>query len=74
MNLEQSYYELYGDNDITKFRYGQLMDIMERAGKERPSALKKYDKEGNVWYHSEKMVGMMLYVDRFSGNLAGFEK
>lgn len=74
MNLEQSYYELYGDNDITKFRYGQLMDIMERAGKERPSALKNYDKAGNVWYHSEKMVGMMLYVDRFSGNLAGFEK
>lgn len=74
MDLEQSYYELYGDNDITKFRYGQLMDIMERAAGNRSSALKKYDKLGNVWYHSQKMVGMMLYVDRFSDNLEGFEK
>lgn len=74
MDLRQSYYDLYGNNDITSYRYGQLMDIIAKAKKERSAELKKQDTLGNDWYLSEKMVGMMLYVDRFSKDLKGFEE
>lgn len=74
MDIQNAYYELYGDNDITRYRFGQLMRIMENAEKNRPSALKKADEAGNGWYQSEKMIGIMLYVDRFSENLKAFEK
>ncbi len=74
MDLENSYYELYGTNDITKYRWKQLLSIMEHAKNTRSSALKQADKQGNSWYQSEKMVGMMLYVDKFSENLVEFEK
>ena len=74
MDLEKSYYELYGNNEITQYRFGQLMSIMENAKKKRPSALAGADEAGNDWYQSEKMVGIMLYVDRFSDNLKEFEK
>ena len=73
MDLRQSYYDLYGDNEITSYRYGQLTDIIARAKKERNADLKKQDALGNDWYLSEKMVGIMLYVDRFSADLKGFE-
>ncbi len=74
MDLQKCYFELYGDNDISGYRFGQLMSIMENAKKNRPSALSKADEAGNDWYQSEKMVGIMLYVDRFSDNLKNFEK
>jgi len=74
MDLENSYYELYGTNDIIKYRWKQLLSIMEHAKNTRSSALKQADKQGNSWYQSEKMVGMMLYVDKFSENLVEFEK
>lgn len=74
MDLKSSYFELYGTNEITQYRWEQLLSIMEQAQKTRPSALKKADREGNAWYQSEKMIGMMLYVDKFSNNLTEFEK
>ena len=73
-DLREYYRELYGDNDITNYRYGQLDDIIAKAKKERPAALKKADKGGSGWYISEKMVGIMLYVDKFSRDLYEFEK
>lgn len=76
MSLEKLkiYYEdLYGTNGITSFRYGQLMDIVEKAKKERSEDLKKQDIQGNSWYLSEKMVGMMLYIDKFSKDLTQLE-
>ena len=73
-DLGEYYRELYGDNDITNYRYGQLEDIIAKAKKERPAALKKADKGGSGWYISEKMVGIMLYVDKFSHDLYEFEK
>lgn len=72
--LKEYYRELYGDNEITNYRYGQLEEIIEKARSDRSAALKAFDKEDGSWYLSEKMVGMMLYVDRFSTDLVGFEK
>ncbi|MDO4344064.1 MAG: alpha-amylase family protein [Eubacteriales bacterium] len=74
MDLKQNYYHLYGTNELTEFRFRQLEEIIAKAKKERPAALKKQDAAGNDWYLSEKMAGMMLYVDRFSTDLYGFEK
>ena len=74
MDLKNSYYEVYGNSDMTGLRYEQLRKIMEEAREKRPAALKKADEAGNDWYQSEKMIGMMLYVDRFSNDLAGFEE
>lgn len=73
MELKQSYFELYGENEITQYRWEQLQEIIAAAKAGRSPELKKQDKEGNQWYLSEKMAGMMLYVDRFSENLKGFE-
>lgn len=74
MDLKQSYYDLYCANDLTDYRFDQLMEIIEKAKKERSPKLKKQDNAGDDWYLSEKMVGMMLYVDRFSTDLYEFEK
>lgn len=73
MDLKQSYYRLYGDNELTDYRFAQLEEIIAKAKKERSPELKQQDQKGNDWYLSEKMVGMMLYVDRFSTDLYGFE-
>lgn len=72
--LRTYYFGLYGENGITQFFYDQLMEIMKTAKADRSAALKKQDKKGNDWYLSEKMVGMMLYLDKFSENLSDFEK
>lgn len=74
MNLREAYTELYGDNEITAYRYAQLEKIIAKAKKERSAALRKADAEGNSWYLSQDMAGIMLYVDRFAENLKGFEK
>ena len=65
--LRAAYYGIYGENGITDFFYDQLVNIIATAKKKRSAALKKQDKGGNSWYLSEKMVGMMLYLDKFSG-------
>ena len=72
--LRTYYFGLYGENGITQFFFDQLMEIMEKARAGRSTALRKQDKKGNDWYLSEKMVGMMLYLDKFSDNLSSFEK
>lgn len=71
--LQDYYKELYGDNEITGYRWRQLEEIIAKAKKERAPELKKADKEGSSWYLSEKMAGIMLYVDKFSEDLKGFE-
>ena len=71
--LYELYKGLYGDNDLTNYRWSQLVQIIETAIAHRPADLKREDKKGSGWYLSEKMVGMMLYVDRFSKDLFDFE-
>lgn len=71
--LRSLYYGLYGENGITNYFFDQLMEIMETAKLNRSPQLKKQDKGGNSWYLSGKMVGIMLYLDKFSENLKKFE-
>lgn len=74
MNLQESYYEIFGRNDLTDYRFRQLEEIMERAAVDRSGALKKADRLGSSWYQSQNMAGIMLYLDRFSENLTEFER
>lgn len=74
MNLQESYYEIFGRNELTDYRFHQLEDIMERAAAGRSGELKKADRLGSSWYQSQNMAGIMLYLDRFSENLTEFEK
>lgn len=72
--LQDYYKELYGDSEVTTYRWNQLEAIVKKAKKERPAALKTADKKGNDWYMSENMAGIMLYVDKFSEDLVRFEE
>ena len=74
MEWKQNYYDIYGKNENTDLRYNQLLDIIQKAKTDRPLWLVEQVKSGNDWYLSEKMVGMMLYVDRFCNDLYEMEK
>lgn len=71
--LKWLYTELYCNDSM----FAELCDNMERFYNERHQELKALDlqREKNPdWYKSNKMLGMMLYIDNFGGNLKGVEK
>lgn len=74
MDLKQSYQELYGKGRVSEQRFHELLEIMKKAKAERPEWLREQDAEGNIWYLSEKMAGIMLYTDHFCGDLYGMEE
>ena len=63
-------YELYGDDQ--SFQY--LLSLIRKFYSERATSLKKLDRQREKspdWYRGNDIVGMMLYVDNFAGNLKG---
>ena len=69
--LKWLYCELY-HNDMPAFDY--FVDMLRRSYKARKTSLRKIDKERLSmpdWYRSNELLGMMLYVDAFAGNLQG---
>ncbi len=70
--LKWLYTELYGNNSM----FAELCDQMERFYRERREALKALDEkreENPGWYKKNDMLGMMLYIDNFAGNLKGVQ-
>lgn len=68
--LRWLYMELYDNSDM----FGELCQQMYRFYEQRSSALVSLDEErseNSQWYRDSKMMGMMLYVDNFAGNLQG---
>ncbi len=68
--LKWLYTELY-QND---WMFDELCSQMYRFYRERKESLKKLDRrrEANPdWFKQNDMMGMMLYVDNFAGNLQG---
>ena len=67
--LKELYLGLYGSGQM----YRELVENLHRFHAERPEKLKARDesKGGTDWYKSAGMLGMMLYIDNFAGNLAG---
>ncbi len=67
------YGELY-DNDSM---FAELCDHMEQFYVERSRDLKVSDawrEEHPDWYRQNDLLGMMLYIDNFAGNMKGVEK
>ena len=71
--LRWLYMELYGNSDM----FAELCDQMKRYYDSRKEGLKaldsKREKEGK-WYRGRDMVGMMMYIDNFAGNIKGVQK
>ena len=72
--LKWLYCELYR-NDTQAFDY--FVEMLRRSYGERKAALRKLDAARLAepdWYRSNRLLGMMLYVDAFAGNLDGVKK
>lgn len=71
--LRWLYMELYGNDAM----YAELCEQIHDYYLKRSTELKKRDikKEKNPdWFKEKEMLGMMLYIDNFAGNLKGVEK
>ena len=69
--LKWLYCELY-ENRMPEFE--RLCEGLYRFYKERKAYLKESDRareKNPQWYKGNNMLGMMMYVDSFAGNLAG---
>ncbi len=67
---------LYPDRDDLAIHIRTLVERLAAAYRQRSPVLKQMDIERESDYHwflSEKLVGMMLYVDRFCGDLKNFK-
>ena len=69
--LRWLYCELY-HSDMKAYDY--FTDMLYRTWKERPDSLKQMDRAREVypeWYKGHELVGMLMYVNAFAGNLQG---
>ena len=71
--LRWLYMELYQNDDM----FAELCSKMYEYYRHRNSKLKERDakreKEAG-WYHRKDMLGMMLYIDNFAGNMQGVKE
>ena len=71
--LKWLYMELY-DNEAM---FAELCDQMLKFYQERKPELKARDRikaKNSNWYRNNRMLGMMLYIDNFAGDLNGVRK
>lgn len=71
------FWQLYGDRPDAEEQFWLLIDDLFQSFEERPDDLKHQDldrEKDPFWLMSEKWVGMMMYVDRFSKDLNGFRE
>ncbi|KPJ77247.1 MAG: amylosucrase [Deltaproteobacteria bacterium SG8_13] len=66
--------QLYGWQYDFFYTLELILDLLIRYWLKRPASLRQLDEQREAdpyWYLSEDMVGVVLYVDLFSNNLAG---
>lgn len=71
--LRWLYMELYENDSM----FAELCDEMYRFYTERKASLKRRDEQRVQrpdWFKKSDMLGMMLYIDNFAGNLKGVQK
>lgn len=71
--LRWLYMELYNNGDM----FAELCDKMRTFAVERDTDLLAMDKEREAnptWFRGNDMLGMMLYIDNFAGNLKGVKE
>lgn len=70
--LKWLYTEVYGNDSM----FAELCDNLHRFYEERNQELKASDlrrEENPGWYKQNDMLGMMLYIDNFAGDIKGVE-
>ena len=70
--LRWLYMELYENDSM----FAELLENMRTFWLERNAALKGQDERRETdpgWYRQNDMLGMMLYIDNFAGNMKGVE-
>lgn len=75
--LSKQFYTLYERKGQVRTHLDKLVDVLEKGYENRSPELRALDQhreEDPHWYLSEKWVGMMLYTDRFAGDLKALEK
>ena len=69
--LQQRYLSLYHDDAMLE----ALRQNLILFSNERRDALKQRDaQKQDGWYQSRELLGMMLYIDNFAGNLRGLRE
>ena len=71
--LRWLYMELYQNDDM----FAELCSKMYEYYRQRSSKLKERDAKREQeagWYHRKDMLGMMLYIDNFAGNMQGVKE
>ncbi len=71
--LKWLYMELYDNGSM----FAELCDFLHQFYEERGKDLKKKDIEREKhpdWYKGNDMLGMMLYIDNFAGNMQGVQE
>lgn len=75
--IRRLFQQLYGHRPDWESQFWLLVEEMMDMYEQRPEDLREVDaqrEQDPYWLMSEKWVGMMMYVDRFSGDLSGFLK
>lgn len=70
-------YQLYGKQYDFFYHLENILHTIAKMWMDRPVDLKELDgrREGNPgWYHSERMLGGVCYVDLFAGDLEGIRQ
>ncbi|HUW40259.1 MAG TPA: alpha-amylase family protein [Rectinemataceae bacterium] len=68
---------LYGDHPDFQDQLARLLATLRDAYRARPERLKALDRErerSEPWYLKPGLAAYMLYLDRFAGDLRGFER
>ncbi len=76
-DLNEVFMHIYGEHPDAENKFYQIVLAMADRYNERSAALKKIDdkRERNPdWYLHSDICGMMLYIDRFAGNIRGVEE
>lgn len=71
--LRWLYMELYGNDSM----FAELCDQMKVYYDQRNEKLKKLDADRAAegeWYRKRDMLGMMMYIDNFAGNIRGVQE
>lgn len=72
LDFWEAYSKLYGRDEQVACQLEKLFETVISAYKQRPKYLRQMDRERVMqpdWFQKPNMVGMMLYVDKFAGNL-----
>ncbi len=71
--LRWLYMELYGNDDMFAELCSQMKEYYDQRNESLRALDAKRESEGK-WYRKRDMVGMMMYIDNFAGNIKGVQE